>query len=344
MTALDTGAPTEALLSTEQTVPRRLVHRAAVAEVFLTGFQPTGGRDFRAAAQLPPGHAYYGDRLGTPELHDPLAVFEAVRQMLLGAMHLQHGAGPDTKSITAEAGLRIHDLRPLHAPDRPLDLDLVGRTALLKEYRGAVSRVVHEVDVAAAGRPVGTVTVDTALRPDDAYRKLRMSRRSTEPPTSDALPTPAPSRPVPPYAVGRACAENVVLCDTERLAGGLTARLRVPVGHPGMFDHPQDHVPGPVMMEAARQYGLLLAAERYGLAPAKLRLTALQAEYLRFAELDRDIVVRAEVLRPPAGPGSGLSFEAAFVQDGEPVARMRVTLGSTVGWEEYGEGADRGGR
>ncbi|WP_335970507.1 MULTISPECIES: ScbA/BarX family gamma-butyrolactone biosynthesis protein [Streptomycetaceae] len=331
MTTLDIGAEPEAVLSTERTIPRHLVHRAAVAEVFLTDFQSVGERDFRASAQLPPDHSYYADRLGTAGGHDPLAVFEAVRQMLLCAMHLQHDAGPGTKSITAEAGLRITDPRPLHAPARPLDLDLVGRAALVKEYRGAVSRVVHEVDVAAAGRPIGTVRVDTALRPDDIYRTLRMSGRTTEPPSSDDLPAVSPARPIGPHLVGRTRADNVVLHDMALRGGELTALLRVPLRHPSMFDHPQDHVPGPVMMEAARQLGLLLAGERHGLAAAKLHLAELTAEYLRFAELDADIVLRSEILRAPAADGGGLAFAVAFEQGGEAVARMRVALGSTLG-------------
>ena len=100
------------VLSTQRTLNRRLVHRSALAEVFLTDFQSVDENTFRAAAQLPPRHFYYSDHTSRPAMHDPLAVFESVRQMLLCAMHLQHDAGHDTKSITATASLEITDREP----------------------------------------------------------------------------------------------------------------------------------------------------------------------------------------------------------------------------------------
>lgn len=327
--ALPTDTMT-APLSTQRTLSRRLVHRAALAEVFLTDFQSVDDKTFRASAQLPPAHFYYGDHTGRPAMHDPLAVFESVRQMLLCAMHLQHDAGQDTKSITATASMEISDPEPLRVRG-PLDLDLRGTVELAKEYRGAISRVVHKVQVMVDGRRAGTVIVDTAQRPNDVYESLRMSHRDTPPPYSDTLPAHTGGLPVAPWRVGRERAENVVLEDVRADGEGSRARLRVPVDHPSMFDHAQDHVPGPVMMEAARQSSLLLAGEQQGLSPAGLFLQYVSAEYLRFAELDSDITV---VTRPlPESVDGGRWTEVAFEQDGEAVARMRVRLGSTVGTE-----------
>jgi hypothetical protein len=320
-----TGTPSAPGVATHRTVDRRLVHRAALAEVFLTDFLRVDHDTFRAAAQLPPSHFYYGDHTVRPATHDPLAVFEAVRQMLLCAMHLQHGAGDRTKSITAEAGLEITDPWTLTAEGRPLDLSLHGRVALEKTYQGATSRVVHEVEVCTAGGDfVGTVRVDTALRPDDAYQALRMAYRTDPPPSSDALPDAAPAEPVPPHLVGREHARNVVLQAVRTAPGEVSALLRLPVRHSSMFDHAQDHVPGPVMMEAARQATVLLAGECLGLAPSKLWLRSMRAGYARFAELDGDIVVRARLL--PDGADAACHAEVAFVQAGETAATMDVRL------------------
>ena len=46
-------------LSTAQSVDRRLVHRSALAEVFLTDYRYTGASSFLALAQLPPAHSYF---------------------------------------------------------------------------------------------------------------------------------------------------------------------------------------------------------------------------------------------------------------------------------------------
>ncbi|MFC9927164.1 AfsA-related hotdog domain-containing protein [Streptomyces sp. NPDC127190] len=320
-----TAAGPAAALSTQRTLARHLVHRSALAEVFLTDFQSVDEHTFRAAAQLPPRHFYYGDHTTRPAGHDPLAVFEAVRQMLLCAMHLQHDAGADTKSITATATLDITDVTPLRTRGA-LDLALEGSVDLAKEYQGAISRVVHRVRVLAGGREVGVITVDTAQRPNDVYERLRMSHRSSPPPMSDTLTGRTDGVAPAPWLVGREHAENVVLEDARTEGGKLVARLRVPVDHPSMFDHAQDHVPGPVMMEAARQASLLLAADHRGVSPGASFLAGVHAEYLRFAELDTPITV----VTTPAGLGTGLLTDVAFVQQGEEVARMRVRLDSAL--------------
>ncbi|GAA2481806.1 AfsA-related hotdog domain-containing protein [Streptomyces longisporus] len=309
------------ILSTQRTLSRRLVHRSAISEVFLTDFQSVDENTFRAAAQLPPRHFYYGDHTARPAMHDPLAVFESVRQMLLCAMHLQHDAGHDTKSITATASLEITDPGPLRARGA-LDLLLLGNVQLAKNYRDAISRVVHQVRVMAGGRQVGVVTVDTAQRPDTVYEKLRMSHRATPPPMSSAVPVRTDGVAPPPRLVGREHAENVVLENAEVTGGAVRARLRVPTTHPSMFEHAQDHVPGPVMMEAARQAALLLAAD--GQDAAGYYPQYMDAEYLRFAELDSDITVVTRNVSDPVD--GGLRTETAFVQQDETVARMRVRL------------------
>lgn len=328
-------------MTTSRTVDRHLTHRSALAEVFLTDFVRVDGDTFRAAAQLPPGHFYYGDHIGHighPAPHDPLAVFESVRQMLLCAMHVQHGASRDTKAITATADLEIANPQLLRAEGGPLDLALMGEVAFEKAHGTDVSRVVHEVEVLTSdARSMGRVRVDTALRHGDAYEKIRMSHRAGQPPDSNSrtLLAPPPAEPVAPYLVGREHPGNVVLGDAVSTGDAVTAGLRVPVTHASMFDHPQDHVPGPVMMEAARQATLLLAGERLGLAPTKLYLREMRASYHRFAELDSKIVVRASLLAE-AGPDAARRDCAAEVildQGGDPVARLEVRLGSALDLE-----------
>lgn len=320
-------APSSTDLTTQRTFARRLVHRSALAEVFLTDFRSVDEHSFHAAAQLPPRHFYYSDHTTRVAMHDPLAVFEAVRQMLLCAMHLQHDAGPDTKSITATASLEVTDPEPLRRSGA-LDLTLLGSVLLEKKYEGATSRVVHRVQVLVDGREAGVITVDTAQRPNAVYDKLRHGHRTTPPPMSDTLPAPTDATLPPVWLVGRERAENVVVENARTEGDALIAELRVPVAHSSMFDHAQDHVPGPVMMEAARQASLLLAADHQGLSTSSLHLAYISAEYLRFAELDAPIAVVTRLMPDPIDGGRWT--EVSFQQDGTDVARMRVRLDSVV--------------
>ncbi|NUP01217.1 MAG: hypothetical protein HOV96_38115 [Nonomuraea sp.] len=312
-------------LSRDRTVDRTLVHRTALEEVFLTDFEsrPDG---FAGTARLPRAHAYYNEHLNHPAVHDPIAVFECVRQLLLCALHLHHGATGEMKSITATCSLALPDPRALVIRD-DYELLLLGRVARHKEHGGVTTRALHEVEVRLGDAVIGQVAVDTAQKDARRYDELRMAFRDTAPPLSSELIDDEPVSRVPPHLVGRTNPDNVLLLAPKQDEGGLTARLRVPVSHPGMFDHPHDHVPGPVMMEAARQAGTLLLCERFGQAPSKSVLTGLEAAYARFAELDAGIVIEA---RPGAGPADPIGVR--FLQSGEPVAEMTITMGTTLGW------------
>ncbi|MFI9387361.1 AfsA-related hotdog domain-containing protein [Kutzneria sp. NPDC052558] len=310
-------------LSTDRTIAKGLVHRVALEEVFLTDFRSVPDGGFLATARLPRSHAYYNDHTNHPATHDPLAVFECVRQMLLCALHLHHDAPATMKSITATCGLDIAD--PLALVVDGYDLDLFGTVVTHKERDGVTTRVVHSVDVRLGDRLIGTVTVDTAQKDPERYEALRMTYRDSRPPQSDALIDTEPVSRVAPYLVGRCDSDNVVLLAPRVEQSALVAGLRVPVSNPGMFDHAHDHVPGPVMMEAARQAGTLLAGELYGHASSKTVLTGLTATYARFAELDSPITVTAQ-----AGAAMTDPITVRFAQGGEIAADMTITLGSTV--------------
>ncbi len=314
-------------LRTDRTIARDLVHRIALEEVFLTDFQNTGD-GFAAAARLPRSHPYYCEHTAHPSAHDPIAVFECVRQMLLCAMHLHHGVTADTKSVTASCELEITDPRALAVAEGGYELTLLGRVVDAKEREGVAVRVVHEVDVLLGTTRIGRVRVDTALKQPESYQRLRMRSRVTPPSLSVDLVAQEPVSRVAPYLVGRQQTANVLLIEPEINGSVLTASLRVPVSHPGMFDHPHDHVPGPVLMEAARQAGHLLQVELFGLSPAKTTPVELRAAYERFTELDSEILIRASFANQ-VGPGQPIYVH--FRQDGDIVADMRLRMGSTVG-------------
>ncbi|GHG96606.1 AfsA-related hotdog domain-containing protein [Streptomyces rubradiris] len=58
-------------------MPRQYVYRAAVAEVFLTGWRADGPDTFTVAAQWPRAHAYFTPVAGRL---DPLLLAETVRR------------------------------------------------------------------------------------------------------------------------------------------------------------------------------------------------------------------------------------------------------------------------
>ncbi|WP_306430798.1 AfsA-related hotdog domain-containing protein, partial [Streptomyces sp. 2R] len=107
---------------------------------------------------------------------------------------------------------------------------------------------------------------------------------------------------------GRGRAEDVVLSESSREG---VWELRVDTRHPTLFQRPNDHVPGMLLLEAARQAACLAAGDG-GFVPAEGR-----THFHRYAEFGSPCSIGAEVL-PCAVPGEA-RVRVTGHQDGEPV-------------------------
>ncbi|GKQ37408.1 ScbA/BarX family gamma-butyrolactone biosynthesis protein [Streptomyces sp. A012304] len=258
------------------TVPRQLVHRAAVAETLLTGWRRVGTDRFTVTAQWPRAHGLHvsSDR----SAYDPLLVVETIRQGGTLITHTEYDVPLDRQfvlqrfQVTTVAGKLGVGALPAE-PEVELfftDLQYRGRHPAAARY---TARVLRD------GERVATADVAFTCVSEPVYRRLRGGRT---PDTVTALPVPPG---VPAADVGRALAADVVL--TEPAPGrGDRRRLRVDTAHPVFFDHPLDHVPGMLLLEAARQAALLrTGGER---SP-----NAYDAVFHRYAELDEPLWIEA---------------------------------------------------
>ncbi|MBT2676229.1 A-factor biosynthesis protein [Streptomyces sp. ISL-14] len=251
------------------TVPRQLVHRASVAETFLIGATSTGTDRFTVLAQWPRAHQLHvsPDR----SAYEPLLVAETVRQTAALLAHTAYDVPLGHQFV----------LRELRISTRPECL-AVGAVPAEPVLHIAVSDVDHR-----AGRPAG-FRCDADIRLGDervatghlavtwtneaVYRRLRGGRTAT---TVSALPIPPG---LPPAAVDRALPADVVLAPTGRPGRW---QLRVDTAHAVFFDHPLDHVPGMLLLEAARQ------AARARTRNGRRRPVSFHAVFHQYAELDQ---------------------------------------------------------
>ena len=79
--------------------------------------------------------------------------------------------------------------------------------------------------------------------------------------------------PAHPDRVGRSCRENVVIGEPAPHADGACAPVVVDIAHPTIFDHPLDHLPGGLIIEAGRQLAMTLLGGRAAAVtgPARMR-------------------------------------------------------------------------
>ncbi|MFE9023427.1 ScbA/BarX family gamma-butyrolactone biosynthesis protein [Streptomyces sp. NPDC007808] len=294
------------------TVPREFVHRAAVAEVLLTGWEPVpqGSLDsFVVRAQWPRGHSLFAQSGG---YQDPMLLVESVRQVgsLLAhaefAVPFGHQFMMRDIAITATADLLLATPKPTEVELHTECRDVVRRGANLADMRYDVTALIGGVALATASAAFRCIS-------PGVYRRLRGGR-----PTGT---TQVVGAPVDPAAVGRCSAENVVL--TEEMAavdGRRSWGLRIDSSHPIFFDHPVDHIPGMVLLEAARQAAYAATGR------PDMLVTGISATFTRYAELDAPCRIEAVPGMPVAGE---TPVRVTGVQEGEKVFVADLTLSAT---------------
>ncbi|MCX4593250.1 ScbA/BarX family gamma-butyrolactone biosynthesis protein [Streptomyces sp. NBC_01549] len=296
-----------------QPIPRHLVHRAAMAEVFVTDALPVGDDRFLVAAQWPRDHSlYHPDRLG---FSDPLLVAETLRQASLYLAHRWYGVPLGHRFIGFGLSFEVTDHTALRIGRTllPVILDAAWHRS---EERPRRSEVRLDVALSIEGREFGRGSLRFAAVDERRYQLLRhRGAPSVTAPEEAARPL---GERVPAQRVGRLRAKGSVL---ERSSRGW--RMRADLDHAVLFDHPVDHMPLMAQLEGARQLGHMLTAEdRPGNGGAPRVLTGLRADCLAFAELDRpiDLVVREQ---QPHGAASRLLLDIA--QGGTVVTTVAMT-------------------
>ncbi|WP_066955631.1 ScbA/BarX family gamma-butyrolactone biosynthesis protein [Streptomyces lushanensis] len=307
--ASGTGRPVSPQLTT--TVPREYVHRAAMAEVLLTGWRRIDGTRFSVTGQWPRLHGFFSAVDG---LHDPLLAAETIRQVGSLLAHAEFGTPLGHHFLLRDLSLTVEP-RHLAISGVPACLDLEVFCPQIRTRGGELAGLRYEAVVRRDGQTVATGGASFVCAAPAVYRRLRGERASR----SD-LWRPAPPPPVAPGSVGRTDAYDVVLSPAGEEH---TWRLRVDTGHPVLFDHPVDHIPGMVLLEAARQ-----SAHSVLRGDARV-LTGFTAEFPRFAELDRECLIGVRRLPEPY-PGLS-SVLVTGHQEGEPVFTCVVSAPPPAG-------------
>lgn len=292
-------------VSHQQPVRRELTHRAAVAEVFVTSLAARDGGGYLAGAQLPRMHAYYGDHTGAPaRLHDPLLVMETARQASIALTHEFFGAPLDSAFLVRTFnGTGVAGIAWECTPE-PTNLVLAVDVPRVHRQAGAVRGLDMVLEISCPAGPIMTVDGSFSWTSPDRWSRLRGAFRQSLglPP---AVGAPVAAEPVPPGTVGRENRRNVIVGAPEQAdvpehaipaaraaAPPVGAAVAVPLAvdpmHPFLFDHRLDHVPGSVLLEAARQSALTLLA-------ATPQLLSVTSRFDRFVELDLRAECRAEV-------------------------------------------------
>ncbi|MFI9504217.1 ScbA/BarX family gamma-butyrolactone biosynthesis protein [Nocardia sp. NPDC052566] len=297
------------------TVSRRLVHRRAVAEVFVTSLEQLSSSEFAAGVQLPRTHAFFGDHSGVSEYqYDPLAVMEAARQAAIAISQQYFDVPYRVAYILRTFSGQATDSTGWYIGGTPADLLLTVRVSRVRQR----DNVVHGLDMTLTaerdGEPLMAIDGTFSWLPPDKWSALRTDvRKQLGLGEFDGSPAPGPRAHA--ALVRRKDPRNVVIGPPVVDAETARAALVVDTTHPTLFDYQLDHVPGTLLIEACRQTALV------GLGVPDLCLRSVSSSFERFVELD----IPAECVAVTTDSSrTGGEVTCRVVQHGAPAAHVTL--------------------
>lgn len=289
------------------------VGKADLAEALVTGWRSDCDAVQTVTAQWPRTHDFYTP---TPDRHSPLLFTECVRQSLAVVAHAVHQIPVGYRmgweyfrSDVAAEGLRTRG----EAAEMKL---VVTHTEVTRRRMGSV-HLTGFVEATLHGEHLGCAEVHYSAHPPAIYNRLRGPYADAHTAFSRALP-PGPA--LSPARVGRASARDVVLSPT---ADADQWELRVDTRNSVLFDHPHDHIPGMVLLEAVAQSAQAQASPRVVIP------VGFDTTFFRYAELDAPCLITAEYAEPDLRNRPRLLISAR--QGDRPVFSSLVTVEPVAG-------------
>ena len=284
-----------------------LCHRPDPADRFPVDWLRLTEHRFLVSVDWPAAHRFFAP---LPDgRQDPLLVAETTRQATMMLAHAEFGVPLDSQFVMRELGYRIETPDfTVHSASGAIDVVVECSDVQLRAGRLVGMRV--DLSFRRLGRVLATsmgILICTSAR---VYRRLRGERM------------PVPARPVPllpavaPHETGRDRRKDVVLALSKHRPGW---RLRLDTTHPTLFARPNDHVPGMVLLEAARQAATALTPG-HDFHPASMRIS-----FAKYCELSEPCWILA---RHDRCPDQGAVLRVQGVQDEEPV--FTAILGGAV--------------
>jgi 2-oxo-3-(phosphooxy)propyl 3-oxoalkanoate synthase len=282
------------------------VRKREPSEILVHGWRSDTAHSHVVTVRWPRSHVFY-------TLYEnavsPLLFMESIRQALAVLSHTVHQIPLDhrlgweyARSCVAASAFRRGRV--------PAAVDIrITHTAVDRRRLGSV-RVTAQVDATSDGAYLGWARIGYITHPPVIYRRLRGQYADADAAFARALP-PAPA--VPADRVGRARVRDVVLSPA---ADPYRWRLRVDTAHQVLFDHPHDHLPGMILLEAAAQ------ATQAAAVPQRVLPVAFDTTFARYVELDQPCWIDAAPAAPDSLGRPRLKVDA--IQDGQVVASTLV--------------------
>jgi hypothetical protein len=288
-----------------------LCHRPQIDDLFPVEWLRLSEHRFLVSVDWPAAHRFFAP---LPDgRQDPMLVAETTRQATMMLAHAEFGVPVGDQFVMWELGYRIAtpDFTAESASGR---IEVVVECSDVQLRAGRLIGMRVDLRFQRLGRLLATSMGILSCTSARVYRRLRGDRMDGVAARPPLLPA------VPPHQVGRDDVKDVVLALSKHRPGW---RLRLDTTNSTLFARPNDHVPGMVLLEAARQAAAALAPGHV-FHPVSMRVS-----FQKYCELLEPCWILA---RHDTCAEQGAVLRVQGLQGEEPV--FTATLGS--GAPEHG--------
>ncbi|MFD3945995.1 ScbA/BarX family gamma-butyrolactone biosynthesis protein [Streptomyces sp. NPDC058579] len=255
----------------------RYTHLTVPESILVTDWRRTGDHSLVLDVRWP---AVTGTRP-----YDPRVLAQTIRQSGLVTAHAEYGVPLDHQTVLRFLDITVANPFPL-AGGEPVHLNVDVEVSPAGEAGRARRHLRMRFHLRHKGAMVARADSEFGWIPPQVYRRLRGDRMPGDWGLWD-LPEA-----VDPARVGRVRTTEVLLSPTGEAHRW---HLRNDVTDTILFDHPVDHVPGLVLLEAADQ------AAFAALGPRALRTDDIATRFFRYVDFVRPCLLEARTL--PGEPG-----------------------------------------
>ena len=274
----------------QNTIPKSCVHRAAVGEVFLTDIRKIHDNKYITAGYLPKSHIYFNDlpyRKSSDRVYDDILLLEICRQTSIYVTHNFFAVPYSAKFVFDDADFTLFDSDIPYKTECSnviVEVDIIERKFRKSELTGLIFRMDIYVDGYCCAQKI----MNISWMDDRKWHRLRSQRPLECHDTTSVFAAAT-------HEVGRQLPQNVVVGNADMHDGGVTTTVIVDQDHPSIFDHPLDHVPGMLLMEAYRQTALLAMRSRLGTQSFDLVISRYNVNFTRFCEFHKPVYCHARL-------------------------------------------------
>lgn len=257
---------------------KRLVHKQFISEVFLTDYCQLSENTFLIAAFLPRTHSYYNDSLQSIDVSIILEIF---RQCSILISHVFYNIPSDVKFVFDKADLHCANTDISFNFQIQADYQAIIDISVIetKMRNKNLSGLKLEMKLFIQSQLYATKTMHISFFQPKIWNRLRASAQKYES-RNYCLHELSDYQ----TKLHKQHANNIVITDFINHASTFHSKIIPHTSHPVFFDHPLDHVPASLLLEAIRQHGLMIAFHK-GIDIKKLYLWNISIEFKAFCEL-----------------------------------------------------------